>query len=243
MAYIPRSSFIPKETSGVIPTQVRRRRTVHVFGLIATILLAVSVLGSVGVFFYNDFLEKQLTTVKEELGKTSVKGTEDKIEEIKIYDRKLSLARNLLDGHLAPSYLFEELESSTKETIRFTEFDYTYDPGFEAELMLVANTRELASSVLQQMQFSEDGLFLDFFVKDIAINTSEGDAVLGTVPEKIISFGVLGALKKELLMYAGDSISEESAITDVIAPQNIETIEGEVEVGEGVSSGETTTNI
>ncbi len=246
MAYIPRSSFIPKEASGAIPVQVRRRRNVHVFGLIATVLLTIAVLGSVGIFFYNDFLSNQLTTAKENLGKTNVQGTEEKIEEIKAYDRKLTVAQQLLHNHLAPSRIFEELENSTKETVRFTGFEFTYDPGFDAQLTLSADTKELASVVLQQMQFSEDGLFSDFFVKDVGIGTTEEDKALGILPKKKISFDVVGSLQKKLLLYVGDAPSEENVITDVMIPQTVESVES-VGVTEGaektISSDEITTDI
>lgn len=212
MAYVPRSSFIPKEAGGAIPLQVRRRRTVHIFGLIATLALILSFLSAVGVFFYKNLLEGRLESAKAELNAMSSVDNESKIEEIRFYDTKLTIAHTLLNNHLATSLLFEELENSTKETVRFSSLDFTYDPGFEATLTLTGNTEEFAYVALQKMQYIDDQLFSEFVLQDVISSTEPVEDENPKNPKKDeveepqddkVSFSVTGLFKKELLSYTG----------------------------------------
>jgi len=212
MAYIPRSSFIPKQAPQGSSSPIGRKSTVNVFGLVAMIALVLSVSGSVGVFFYNTYLEEKLQNAKIELGQKSTNDSVQKIREIKLYDYKLNVAHTLLDNHLAVANIFEELQNSTKETIRFNSFKFEYDPGFDVTLSLGADTAELASVVLQEMQFLADGLFSGFLVKDISLNDSRVSGgpvpVGGTLsPEKTVGFVIQGTFTKDLLRYTGESAS------------------------------------
>ena len=212
MAYVPRSSFIPKEAGGAIPLQVRKRRTVHIFGFIATLVLVLAFLSAVGVYFYKNVLEGRLESAKAELNTMSSVDNEDKIEEIRFYDTKLNIAHTLLDNHLATSLLFEELENSTKETVRFTTLDFTYDPGFEATLTLGGNTEEFAYVALQKMGYLEDGLFSEFVLQGVTAASEIVDESKTTSKDETeemsdgrVSFSVTGLFKKELLQYTGET--------------------------------------
>ncbi len=206
MAYIPRSSFIPKETVGAIPTQVRRRHTVHVFGLLGTLLFSIAIIGSLGIFFYNDYLTKSLEQAKQDLSDLSTKDSEEKIEQIAEYDRKLKVARDLLDRHIAPTKIFEELELSTKNTVQYTSFSLEHDPGFKVLVSLGGVTKDFASVALQKMQFGEDALFSEYVVQDIAVTNvtteSGGGEEIGISEEKI-AFSVTGLFSPDFVRYEG----------------------------------------
>lgn len=209
MAYVPRSSFIPKEASGAIPMRVRRKRTIHVFSLLTTLLLLASLAGAVGVYLYQDFLENRLEAAKTALNEASDAENDAKIEEIRIYDNKLTIAHTLLDNHLAASFLFEELENSTKETVQFQSLEYTYDPGFEALLTLGGNTEEFTSLALQKMQFLEDTLFSDFVVGEISTSqdVTDEEIEVNRNEESDVGFEVKGLFRKNLLEYTGESVT------------------------------------
>jgi hypothetical protein len=198
MAYVPRSSFIPKETSGAIPLQVRRKRTIHVFKLITMLVFTASIAGTAGLFFYKDYADKELIQKKETLS-AKIDDTESKIEQIRIYNTKLSTARALLDAHLAPSGIFEELEDSTKQTVQFEAFEYTYDPGYDATLTLGGKTNDLTSVALQKAQYFEDGTFTDFRVDGITKSAEiEEDG-----SDSEVVFNVTGRLKKRMFNFEG----------------------------------------
>ena len=207
MAYIPRSSLIPNETSGAIPVQMKKKRTIHAFGLIAMILFTLSLLAAVGVFVYKDLLEKRLEEAQAGLGAVSSEDSRKSIEEVRIYHDKLRVAENLLDNHIAPSLLFEEIENSTKKTVQFQSLEFVHDPGFEAMITLGGNTKEFSSLALQKMQLFEDSFLSQFVIQDISTSESvdpDAEEEEATTRDGI-GFKVVGVFRKELLDYSPEN--------------------------------------
>ena len=212
MAYIPRSSFTPTNASVAIPAQVKKRRTIRVFGLISAFMIVSAVLGTVFVFLYAEFSLNQLETAKIALQKESDVDNEKYIEEIRLYDKKLRIANYLLDTHITPSNLFEKLESSIKQTVQFEKLEFSYDPGFEATLAIEGVTKEFASLALQEIQLDSDGIFSKYVLHDIALvadSAIESDSE-GQEPndsEEKVTFKITGVFEKDLLIYTGDEIN------------------------------------
>ena len=222
MAYIPRSSF--SQTQSAIPEQIKKTHTIRLFSVLGTAMLVCSLLSVAGVFLYKGYLEKELESLKGELSTLSQGDNDRKMLEIQQYDQKLNVARTLLDNHIAISRLFDTVGLSTKETVRFKEIDYKYDPGFDAEVKLSGDTKELQSVALQKMQFFKDSIFDDFVVRDISMTSPEisETGVIATVDQKNkdsqtvadlgVGFEVTGLFKKSTLSFTGD---ERIETTDV----------------------------
>lgn len=225
MAYDPRSSF--GQAPGVVPAYVRKQRTIQVYRVLAGVMSTCAIVASVGVFVYKSFSINELEAAKAELEAVSAEdtGNQKKISELQAYDLKLSTARELLDGHLAPSRLFEELERSTKETVAFKQFNYSYEPGFDVILSLVGNTKELDSVFLQKQQFFNDGLFSEFIVQDVTI-LEDVDVAEGETPVAPgIDFSVEGVFDRSVIVYQGEIVSDAvveetqaTSTTEVVAP-------------------------
>lgn len=214
MAYDPRSSF--GQAPGVVPAYVRKQRTIQVYRVLAGVMSTCAVVASVGVFAYKSFSTNELEAAKAELKVASAedKGNQKKISELQAYDLKLSIARKLLDGHLAPSRIFEELERSTKETVAFKQFEYSYEPGFDVLLSLVGNTKELDSVFLQKQQFFKDGLFSEFVVQDVTLledaDVEEGETAIPSGTD----FSIEGVFDKNSIVYQGDVVKDDVAVVE-----------------------------
>ncbi|HEU4677310.1 MAG TPA: hypothetical protein VFS75_01165 [Candidatus Paceibacterota bacterium] len=212
MAYIPRSSLIPNETASAIPVQMKKRRTIHAFGLAATLIFLLSLFCAVGIFLYKGVLEKRLEDAKQSLGAVSDGGNQKKIDEIRLYNDRLRVARSLLDNHVATSRIFEEIENSTKKSVQYRSLEFVNDPGFEATLTLTGDTKEFSSIALQKMQILEDSLFSDFVLQDITTSkTAKAQGETATAPQAGISFKVVGVFKKDLISYGDDVPASEPA--------------------------------
>jgi hypothetical protein len=223
MAYIPRSSFIPKEASGVIPMQVKKKRTIRVFSLLSSALLIASLVSAIGTFLYKDYAMTQLEAAKSQLQAVSDESNNaEDIAEIRLYDEKLMIAKNLIENHIAPSKIFSELESSTKESVQFDSFELNYDPGFEVELTLGGNSNELSAIALQKAQFAKDSIFTHFAVQDISapieVGASNSDAITGTSP--ITSFTINGLFDKKSIAYEGRSSAPVTQVEET-APESL----------------------
>ncbi len=207
MAYIPRSPFIPKE-AGAIPMQINKRRTVRIFSVLATLCLFAALSAVVGTYFYTGVLEQRVESAKQELSKVSNADNEIKMEEIRKYDTKLKAAKSLLENHIDSARIFSELEASTKQSVQYTNLEFTYDPGYEALLKLKGATEEYSSVALQKMQLFGDDVFTDFAVTNItSIVDDGGDAGVAQSATNAggVTFNVTGLYKKGVLEYTGQT--------------------------------------
>lgn len=224
--------------------QIQKRRTVHVFNLIATLILVVSLVSAAGTFVYTEYyLKQQLDDAKTTLSEMSESENTQKMEEIRRYDEQLKMAEMLVNNHLAVSTVFSVLESTTKSAVQFDSFALTYDPGAEVTLSLAGNADTLSSVARQKMQYLGETLFSEFVIQDIALQpvTVEADASKSskTAPkatqEDRVGFSVTGLLRPSLLEYdvpsaqveqsSGvpaqnmDDASQPEVVSDVITPE------------------------
>ncbi len=216
MKYIPSSSYGPSGAPSAIPQMVQKRRTFHIFRFITTVTLFTSLACSAGVFFYQKGLVKQLTQAKEELGTRSNADNQKKIAEIETFYLKLKTADMLLKNHRAPSKLFTELENVTKKTVQLTSFVYTYDPGFDILVELMAHTDGLASVVLQKRKLLEKSLFSVIKVSGISSTletVDPKDRAQNNSGEKKISFSIKGLLKDNVVTYDGKKATNRTGST------------------------------
>lgn len=219
--------------------QVQRKHTLHVFGVLSTTLVILSFCSTAGLFAYKYYLNTQLTAERGNLNALNDTTTERKLSEIQTYDHKLTIARSLLDNHIAVSRIFNVLEDSTKQTIRLISFEYTYDPGFEAEIKLGGDTKELKSVALQKLQVINDSIFSDFIVQEVSLSGGVDEGAQNGKTDQAqetdtsqslgVTFEILGLFKKDLIEFKGNereidiySISTYSAEpTGGINQQNI----------------------
>jgi hypothetical protein len=208
MSYVPRSSFIPKEAPGAIPVQVKRRRSIHIISTIASLLLTLSILAAVGSFLYTSYLKKQLSEAQVKLDSVSSEDNTAKVADIKKYDKRLILASTLLNNHIAPSTIFDLLETSTESTVQFKSFEFSYDPGFEAVLTLGGVTEEFNSVTSQKRQFTKDEIFTEYVLTDIGEESEVSDSDSSDSEQSVVidkvGFQVTGVFDIDKLKYIGD---------------------------------------
>lgn len=202
MPYIPRSPI----TTGSIPKIVKKKHTFRVFGFIATLMILGSLASIIGTFAYKQYAQSRLETARQKLVEVSSVDVTKDIEELAQFDKKLNIAQRLLDNHIAPSKIFKAIEATTKGTIQFTNFKYTYDPGFQALLELNAGTNELAAVALQNIEFMKDSIFTEYDMHEINANVSNQDqdeSALSRNSGSEVTFNVKGEIEKKLFAYTG----------------------------------------
>ncbi len=226
MAYIPRSSFAQTDAT---PMQIQKKRTFHIVGFFGTLTLSCAILALAASYLYEGYLQSQLTSLKEQLNTLGQSDSDQKMIEIKTYDYKLNVAHTLLNNHIAVSSLFDKIGAATKQTIQFKNLEYTYDPGFEVELKLKGDTKELESVALQKMQFVKDSMFSDFVVRDISLSvpgkneqTQTSQTKQSTAARTNIGTGfeVAGIFEKEMISYTGQH-KIRSATEVISSPQTV----------------------
>jgi hypothetical protein len=233
MVDIPRSSFIPRETASAVPSRVKRRRTFHFFGFLATVIFVCSLALAAGVFFYEKTAEKALATEKFKLIEQKGKFDETRVNEVRAFDRKIRAASLLLDLHITPSKLFSTLEAETMARIQLTNFQLEYEPGYELIVSMQGGTEEFKTVALQALQFGK-GTLLDQISfteigtsQTIAPSAGATGATSGSNNNKV-QFTVETVIPHAVLRYDG-SVSQ-------LRPVNTSGVPSAVNVQQGAGS-------
>ncbi len=213
MAEIPSSSFIPRQNQSAVPTRIRKRRTFSVFSFISTTLLLGSLILSAGAYLYKTQVDGQLEKVKAELAAQKDLFNDSAIHEVQIFDRKIRAAKHLLQSHIAPSKIFTALEKTAMDRIQYMTLDFTYDPGFEAEITVTGGTEEFKTVALQALAFGkaehdETGLFKNALFSEIgtaetSVPTSGTSDNADQAKNHSVNFSIVGIVAPALLLYDG----------------------------------------
>jgi hypothetical protein len=200
MVDIPRSSFIPKEGTGLTPGRVRRTRTFHIFGFIATISLVGSLLSAGFVYFLKSSADSNLASAKQALIDQKNLFNPESIAEVREFDRRLQAAGLLIKNHISPLKIFAALEERTKQRIQFTSFTLEHTPAFEVIVSLDGTTPEFKTLALQESSFADDTLLKDVLFSQVSTSDStEG----GGSASQSITFSLKGSLDTSRLLYDG----------------------------------------
>lgn len=205
MSYIPHSSFTNVPVA--VPTQIRKKRTFKLFNVIAFLVVLGTLFFTVGVFFYIGYEHNQLNDVKNSLSEKNATSNDKYTNEIYVYQKKLQIAKYLLDTHIAPSLLMKSLEESVNNTVQFQKLEFTYDPGFASKLTVSGVTPEFASLALQRIQFADDSLFSNFVLSKVAL-VEPAESEIKDQSQRKVGFTIKGTFQKNLFSYTGKIIED-----------------------------------
>lgn len=159
------TSFIPKkpiiEDSSV--SLSKNSSSVGVFTLIGIFCFITVALGSIGLFFYKDFLNKNVLQMEKNLTLARNRFEPEKIQELQKLDKKLSSANEILKNHVAISPIFEKLSAITLKSIRFTKFAYEFDRSKNTRVVVKMSgvATGYRAIALQSDMFTKEKYFID----------------------------------------------------------------------------------
>ncbi|MCK5285753.1 MAG: hypothetical protein KAJ58_00820 [Candidatus Pacebacteria bacterium] len=180
------TSFIPKKN---YKEKAVNTKYTSWFLVIATFIFAASAIFAGGVFFYKGFLESEIknknTILERERGGLDLA----LIQKLSKFDKKIEVAKELLDDHIALSYLFNFLEANTLKEVMFNNlnFEVTKD-GYQ--LILEGRANSYADVAVQSNVLSSNKNILEPIFSDLRVN-SNGDIVFKAsmkMDPKLISY-------------------------------------------------------
>jgi hypothetical protein len=120
------TSFIPKKP--IIEDRIPEIRTsspsVGPFTLLAIFIFFALLLSTGGLFFYKEYLIKNIQKMENNLKLAQNRFEPERISQLKSLDKRLSAANEVLSNHIAISPIFKVLQETTLKTIRYTKFSY-----------------------------------------------------------------------------------------------------------------------
>jgi hypothetical protein len=210
MEQAPKTSFIPKQTIGVVKTRERRSFNMVTF-LAMVVFMGVLVL-SVAVFFYKEYAAANLDVEKRKLAdfkqKFDVTASDD-IREIRLLEDRFLIAEDLLNEHLSLSRFFEALEERLQSNAQLMVLTYERRPSGEAAVVLEGRALTFNTVALQERGFAIEPSFVPgttvFSDVDIASQGTEED------PQDYVTFSVSADLDRVELAYRGALVETEIA--------------------------------
>jgi len=185
------SSFIPKgpiNTAGSLSRgPIIKQR--NIFGIIGMFIFVVTVILAIGVFGYTKYLESSISKMGDELEQARAALDPSVIKELSLLDARINATKNLLDNHIVLSPVFDFLEGSTLQAVRFTNFDYASgDKGLS--LSMNGQSRGYASVALQSDKFNESKYIKSPVFSDLTLD-EKGNVLFSfkaTLDPQIVSY-------------------------------------------------------
>ncbi len=117
------TSFIPKKP--IIENGLSagsNRNTISISIVVSVSLFIIMGVATGGLYFYKDYLLKNKEQLSVSLSKVRDSFDKDTITELETYDKKTSIAREILGNHIVMSPIFEVVNELTLSSIQYTKF-------------------------------------------------------------------------------------------------------------------------
>lgn len=182
------SSFIPKRP--IVQTVGPTRVTVSFFTVIALVLFFVALAGSLGVFFYERYLNQNIAEADADLVRAQGAFDPTVIKTMIRLDARLTSAKTLLASHTALSPLFDILGKSTlKRSVRFKTLDVETAPD-KISLRMKGQATGFTAIALQSDAFGKDKRLKNPLLSDLALD-----------PTGAVSFTFTATIDPSVLVY------------------------------------------
>ncbi|XKT74760.1 MAG: hypothetical protein ACJKTH_01585 [Patescibacteria group bacterium UBA2163] len=165
------TSFIPKASLKTEKRRPRSQSSLGIINVIASIILLAAIIAAGGVFLFEQYTTQNIARKGESLDRARAAFEPATIKELSRLDTRLGAATALLDGHIAPSRLFNEIERETLNTVRFN--DFTMAESGPGRLMITMageaasfNALALQSDTFGASPFFSEPLFSDFNIDE-----------------------------------------------------------------------------
>jgi len=116
------TSFIPKKP--IVPNKTKEKKTKSLFLLIATTLLIISGVISVGLYIYKSQLVESRSSRSNSLSTIRSNFEENTIEELALYNKRMETAKMVLKNHVVLSPLFSLLSEITIPEVQYNSFKH-----------------------------------------------------------------------------------------------------------------------
>lgn len=165
------TSFIPKRPIGSSQSSGNDTiRSTNIFSVVATIVFIVTILVSVGLFFYKNILTNQIAQADKSIVAARADFEPEKIQELIDANARIASVKNLLENHIVVSKVLVLMQDLTVRKMRFTELDYVNknnDPtiNITGEVQTY-NALAEQQNVFLNNEFMKEPVFSDFNLGD-----------------------------------------------------------------------------
>lgn len=170
------SSFIPKSSARVATTRTRSTHRIYILSYISYIVFFGTLFAVAGVYLYSSSITRNLESLKAQLATERNRFSTADIETIKLLDKRLNTAAQLVNESAAPSAIFADIEKIVASNIQFSGIKYKYLPNRQYELALTGRAEEFNEVIWQRELLSGASILKDAKVTKYDYSVAGEDA-------------------------------------------------------------------
>ena len=195
------TSFIPKKPIIDNGSVSHAKKTTSISMVLSLLVLVVMCLSAGGLYLYKGYLQQNKDNLSENLRKIRDSFDKDTIAELEMYDKRTSVAKDVLGNHTVLSPLFEMINKLTLTSVQYTKFDHTIvNKNFVVRMSGMA--RDYKSIALQADVFNttKGSMFKDVIFSNLTKNKNN-----------YVTFDVEFTVDPALLSYENNIKSKEES--------------------------------
>ena len=194
------TSFIPQRpTKGKV--KARSVRKVYVLAYISYVLFFGTVLAAGATFFYQSLTERQLEAQKSALAAERERFNQADIAAVRELDRRMDVAKQRINNHISVLSIFDALEISAVQTLRFTKFNYQRVGDAEPLISLAGTTGRFDSVIFQREVLASNPIFIDSEIVSAGVESIDVDSGDAEQLEQVITFEIENEINPTLIGY------------------------------------------
>ncbi|MBU1557653.1 hypothetical protein KKC45_01715 [Patescibacteria group bacterium] len=179
-------SFIPKKNTSL---EVKKTGSVNFAFLVAMVIFLATIVSSLGVFLYKNFLKNKIEESSIMLEREKENFDTNSINQFSRLGERIKISEELLNNHIDLTGLFEVLEINTLKTVQFKSFDFSLkEDGLHLSMKGIA--RDYSTVALQSDILGDHPLIKDIVFSNLDVN-DEGQVVFdfsATVDKDLVSY-------------------------------------------------------
>ncbi|MCA9355757.1 hypothetical protein KC865_04425 [Candidatus Kaiserbacteria bacterium] len=186
------NSFIPKQ-GAVKKRRVSSSRQIYVFTIISYVFLFATLLASGGIYFYHDYIEKQMDAEVIKFNEAISGFNEAEMYRVLEFDSRVKQASARLYNSVSLSSVFAILEATTVDTIKISSLDLTREGDSNFLLKASVETDSLDSTIFQRTVYLGETIIESVVIDELnnALFAESGADSAGSdevVSDKPVSF-------------------------------------------------------
>ena len=218
------TSFIPKKPLAEERAPAAPHHT-SIFAFIATLIFLGSLAGAGAAYFYKQSLTKTIATQQTELTEAQNAFEPSLITQLKVLDRRITDANDIINNHIVITPIFDALQTTTIKSIQFTHFTYTtpVNPGDPITVLMTGKARDYSSIALESDQLATNKDIHNSVFSNLTLDDTTG----------IVSFSLSFTVDPDLVMYTNH-------LSDFVTTQGAAVTNGDTVASAPVSSSDST---
>lgn len=201
------TSFIPKKP--MIEERVKTSRPTSFLTVISIFIFFAVVLAGGGLYFYKGIVQKNITTMSNDLALAKNRFEPSKISQLQVLDKRLRSSDEILSKHVAISPIFKALQDLTMKTVRYTKFSYSLDENSSKILVKMSGQAiGYRSIALQSDLFLKNKYIMDPIFSNLSLD-DKGNVLFDlefSVDPSFVNY-------KQMLQTEGSNTSATSSTT------------------------------